>query len=140
MTLIGFLVAAQGFMLYWINSYCTALDCILESNMVISMKGQIVFWDKTSFHITSWVNMHKKKPFSFHQKTRLGECLPKIMSSFSQPFPYVPTPTRLGECLPKIIFYNLSLTYAPTPPVGATVSMWSLPEVELSFCSSDTTQ
>ena len=71
MTLIGFLVAAQGFMfmLYWINSYCTALDCILESNMVISMKGQIVFWDKTSFHITSWVNMQKRNLVVFiHRK------------------------------------------------------------------------
>ena len=67
MTLIGFLVAAQGFMfmLYWINSYCKTPDCILESNMVISMKGQIVFWDKTSFHITSWANMHKKNLLVF---------------------------------------------------------------------------
>ena len=114
MTLIGFLVAAQGFMLYWINSYCTALDCILESNMVISMKGQIVFWDKTSFHINA-----KKKPFSFHQKT------------------------RLGECLPKIIFYNLSLMrplrqLVPQSPCGARQS-WSYPSAPL-IQHSETTE
>ena len=51
--------------------------------------------------------MHKKKPFSFHGKPGWVNVYPKSCLPILKPFPY-----------------------AATPPVGATVSMWSLPELE----------